>query len=147
MATQTRHSVAVEQPEVDVFSSLVIDRLPNPPVITMHFTPAVKVMEADGVTQTTNTTGHPLHRGVLAGYSVSIVADTMPALMRLAGIMGGVENRIASAAETLDDALTSEAEGLRDAMLAWWDAEADPTLEAMEAHFGVKVNGNHPFTS
>lgn len=145
MATETRVSITVEQPEVDVFSSYVVDRLPNPPVVTLHFTPSVKEMEADGVTQKTNTTGHPLHRGVASGYSISIVCQGAAALSRLQAVMSQAATRIAGGAD-IDAGLTAEAEELRDAMLADWDAGTYATLPDLEAAYGVKVQGNHPFT-
>lgn len=165
MATETRSTAAVAVPEVDVLAGISIDRLAGR--VVMSFQPAVRVMEADGVTQATNPLGQPLHeRADAAAYSIYTDLTTPERVERIVALESGALARIVAATLTaagntfdaqtvedittqllgsdqgLDAAMTAEAEALRAELLVRWDemvAAGQADVPALGAEFGVGV--------
>lgn len=153
MATSTRSSIQVAQPDVDILSTNQIERLPHQPEARLHFTPC-RIAEGQ-----TNALGMQLHLPAdvpgfllrafdLPALEVASIAKLLAVAFDLAGVQKTAAEILAIAQQMvgqLDNAMTSTAEKLKTDLLDAWDADPELTLLELEAAFDVKIEGAHPF--
>lgn len=136
MATPTRKQV-----QVDVISAIVINRIANPPMVTIQVSPATPVL--DGATPRLNAIGAPLHSESGVPYIIEVRAEGA-GLARMGALIAGAEQRIRDGMG-IDEALSAEAEELKVDLETAWDTGTDSDVEALGNAFGVQIYGAHTF--